>query len=62
MQDWERKKYLIFFKDESDNIIKAYSNILEIKEGLVTFETLYNKITIASNRILKIKELKGGGE
>ena len=56
----KRKRYLIFYKDENDISLKTYSNLFEVKEGLVTFETSHNKITIPSARILKIKDFGGG--
>lgn len=57
MQENKKKRFLIFYKDEKNIALKVYSDVFDVKDGLVTFETAYNKISVASSRILKVKDL-----
>jgi hypothetical protein len=57
MQDTSNAKPLIIYLDDDGTERKTYSNF-EIKDGVITFETQSNKITIPISRIIKIKELK----
>ncbi len=56
----EEKEFLIIYLDDDGKTSKAYSGHLDIKDGLVSFDTEDNKISIPVQRLLKIKEkIKG---
>lgn len=50
-------KPLIIWQDEQDKVITTFSDY-EIKEGMISFSTKENKITIPLCKIIKIKEVK----
>ena len=56
----EEREYLIIYLDDDGKTSKAYSSHLDIKDGLVSFNTEDNAIKIPVQRLLKIKEkIKG---
>ncbi len=56
----EQKKF-ISYKDDDDNIVKGYFEIVEKNENYLKFKSGKNQITIPWNRVIKFKEeLKGG--
>lgn len=51
----DKEVFLIYLEDNGQQV-SAYVHIQEIKEGLITFKTLKNIITIPTSRVIKIKE------
>lgn len=51
--------FLIYLEDNNEPV-SAYVQIISIKDGLITFQTNKNIITIPTNRIIKIKQRNGG--
>jgi hypothetical protein len=51
----EKERLIIYLGDDNQQY-SCYGYVLEIKEGLITFSTNKNKITIPTTRIVKIKE------
>lgn len=51
------EKPLIIWIDENEKVITTFSNY-NISNGMITFETRDNKITIPLSKIIKIKEEK----
>jgi len=47
---------LIIYKDDNDDEIKGYFEIIEKTSGYISFLTSNNKVTIPWNRIIKVKE------
>lgn len=47
--------FLIYLEDNGEPV-SAYVRIVELKEGLITFETNKNRITIPISRVIKIKQ------
>jgi len=50
-----KEVFLIYLEDNGEPV-SAYVYVQEIKEGLITFKTSKNIITIPTSRIIKIKE------
>lgn len=46
--------FLIYLEDNNEPV-SAYVHLIEIKEGLITFKTNKNIITIPTSRIIKLK-------
>jgi hypothetical protein len=53
----EQNKPLIIYYDDDDVQRKTYSNY-ELTDGIISFVTNQNKITIPISRLIKIKEDK----
>ena len=53
----EGNKPLIIYVDDDGNERKTYSNY-ELSDGVISFVTQQNKITIPISRLIKIKEDK----
>ena len=53
----EVNKPLIIYLDDNGEERKTYSNY-ELSEGVISFVTQQNKITIPISRLIKIKEVK----
>lgn len=51
----DKEVFLIYLEDNGQPV-SAYVYIIDIKEGLITFKTNKNIITIPTTRIVKIKE------
>lgn len=51
----DKEVFLIYLEDNNQQV-SAYVHILELKEGLITFQTNKNIITLPIARIIKIKE------
>jgi len=47
---------IIFFLDDYNKIISVYVEKYEVKDGLVTFKTQSNILSIPTKRIIKIKK------
>lgn len=57
------KKDLIIFLDEDNAKKDLFVEIIELKEGFITFKNASNSIiTIPMGRLLKIKKRSGEGE
>ena len=50
----DREVFLIYLEDDGRQV-SAYVNIIELKDGLITFKTNKNIISIPVARIVKIK-------
>jgi hypothetical protein len=50
-----KEVFLIYLEDNNEPV-SAYVQVVEIKEGLITFKTNKNLITIPTSRVIKIKE------
>ena len=50
------KEFLIIYLDDDGKTSKAYTDHLDIKDGLLYFNTGDNKIILPTQRLLKIKE------
>ena len=50
------KEVLLIYLEDNGQQVSAYVYIQEIKEGLITFKTQKNIITIPTSRVIKIKE------
>lgn len=59
---YRNKEVLLIYLEDSGEPVSAYVHILEIKEGLVTFKTNKNIITIPTSRIIKIKVRYDNGD
>ena len=55
-----KNKKFISYKDDDDNIIKGYFDVIEQNDNYLKFESGKNQITIPWNRVIKVKEMKGG--
>ena len=55
------KNFLVIYLDDSGEVSKTYSHKLDIKDGLVYFDTDDNNIIIPASRLLKVKEKVKGG-
>lgn len=57
-------KKFISYKDDNDEVVKGYFEIIEETSNFLKFKSGTNRITIPWNRILKFKEnsndMKGG--
>lgn len=51
----EKEVFLIYLEDNNEPV-SAYVHIIDIKEGLIKFQTNKNIITLPVSRIIKIKE------
>jgi len=51
----DKECFLIYLEDNGQQV-SAYVYVQEIKEGLITFKTSKNIITIPTSRVIKIKE------
>lgn len=51
----DKEVFLIYLEDNGEPV-SAYVYIISINEGLITFKTNRNIITLPVNRIVKIKE------
>jgi hypothetical protein len=60
MQETRGNKPLIIYKDDGGEEKKTYSEY-EIKDGVISFITNQNKITLPISRLIKIKEEKKDG-
>ena len=52
----ESEEVLIIYLEDNGSPVTAYVKIISIKEGLITFRTSKNIITIPTSRVIKIKE------
>jgi hypothetical protein len=50
------KEVFIIYLEDNNRQVSAYVYIQNINEGLITFKTNKNIITLPVNRIIKIKE------
>ncbi len=50
------KEVFIVYLEDNNQSVSAYVKIIDIKEGMITFQTNKNLITLPLSRILKIKE------
>lgn len=50
------KEVFIIYLEDNGQPVSAYVYILNVKEGLITFKTQKNIITIPTSRVIKIKE------
>lgn len=51
----EKEDFLVYLEDNNQQV-SAYVHIIEIKDGLITFQTNKNMITLPIARIIKIKK------
>ena len=51
----------IMYLEDNDKPVSAYVHIVEVKEGLITFKTNRNIITLPISRIIKIKSERTDG-
>jgi len=58
-QQEKRDEPLIIYTDDDGSEKKVYSNYT-IKDGVITFKTQQNEITLPLTRLIKIKEAKNG--
>ena len=49
-------KTFILYKDDDNLQVTAWVDLISVNETFVKFKTKHNTITLASNRVLKIKE------
>lgn len=49
------EEIFLIFLDDNNQAVSTYVRNLEINDGLVTFKTAKNTITIPNSRIIKIK-------
>lgn len=52
----QNNKKFISYKDDNDEIIKGYFEVISVKDNFIKFKSGVNEITIPWNRILKFKE------
>lgn len=50
------KEVFLIYLEDNGQPVSAYVYIQEVKEGLITFKTNKNLITIPTSRVIKIKE------
>jgi len=53
---YRNKEVFLIYLEDNGEPVSAYVYVQEIKEGLITFKTSKNIITIPTSRIIKIKE------
>lgn len=51
---------LLFYLEDNGEPTSAYVHIIDIKDGLITFQTSKNIISIPTSRIIKIKQKSNG--
>ena len=53
---YRNKECFLVYLEDNNQQVSAYVYVLDIKEGLITFKTPKNTITIPTSRIIKMKE------
>jgi len=53
---YRNKECFLVYLEDNGQQTSAYVYVQEIKEGLITFKTSKNIITIPTSRVIKIKE------
>jgi len=56
-----KKEVFLIYLEDNNEPVSAYVHIIDIKEGLITFQTNKNILTLPVSRILKIKERAENG-
>lgn len=56
------KEVFMVYLEDNNSPVSSYVKIIEVKEGLITFETSRNIITLPTSRIIKIKRRRGDNE
>jgi uncharacterized protein (UPF0248 family) len=57
----EQRKAFIKYVNDDERVKAGFFRLISISDGLVTFETEQNVVSIPAHRVLKIKEEKMGG-